>query len=277
MLVDRKMAVNRRQMAYADEPPPPPPDDGLGKYLAIGILVVVGAAIPVYYLAKRVSATNVRDGGGPAYQAQTKKPKSQTRPTRVTGELPPPAVGSIEVAKLPTPLTEEEIGRALYDGHLKVFNYAPSPERLSMGWAQASFETSRGKECSSNNLGHIVAGEAWDGKFYVFKVAERIRRDPDVWKEINMRFRAYDTPVDGGEDYWRLIKGNFESALAVFDTGNAPAAAEKLCEMGYATANCQQYGTGVSQIYNFVRNNAYPKLAESYIKPNGKPIGSAGK
>lgn len=261
------MAPSRRELAYADEPPPPAPDDGMGKWLVLGLIVVVGAAIPVYYLGKRVSATNVRDGGGPQYQAQTKKPKSQTRPTRVTGELPPPAAGSTEVAKTPTPLTEEEIGRALFEGHMRVFKYAPSPERLSLGWAQASFETSRGKECSAFNLGHLVAGESWEGKFYVFKVAERIRRDPDVWKEVAMRFRAYDNANDGGEDYWRLIKNNFESALAVFDSGNAPAAAEKLCEMGYATANCQQYGTGVSQIYNFIRHNKFQALSDLYAKP----------
>jgi hypothetical protein len=271
------VTLNRRELAYADEPPPPAPDDGLGKYLVLGLLVAIGAAIPVYYLAKRVSATSVRDGGGPSYQREAKKPKSQTRPTRVTGELPPPAPGATEVFKQPTPMTEEELGRALYDGHLKVFHYAPSPERLSMGWAQTSFETSRGRECSTYNLGHLVAGESWEGKFYVFKVAERIRRDPDVWKEIQMRFRAYDSAVDGAEDYWRLIKTNFESALSLFDSGNAPAAAEKLCEMGYATANCQQYGTGVSQIYNFVRHNAYPKLADNYIKGLGPVPPAASK
>lgn len=262
-------------MAYADEPPPPPPDDGLGKYLVVALVVAVAAAIPVYFLAKRVSATKVRDGGGPAYVAQTKKVKYQSRPTRVSGELPPPPVGSFEVPKRGTPLSEEEIGRALFEGYVRVFSHPPSPERLSMGWAQASFETSRGRECSSFNLGHIVAGEQWSGPFYVFKVAERVRRDPDVWKEINMRFRSYETAVDGGEDYWRLIKQNFESALAIFDSGNAPAAGEKLCEMGYATANCQQYGTSVGQIYNFIRHNAFSKLGDLYGKAPPKSAASA--
>lgn len=156
---------------------------------------------------------------------------------------------SLEVPRRKTPLTEAELAAALEHGHHLVFEEAPSRERLGCAWAQVALENGRGSAIYCNNFGNVSGFGAWAGRFYVFVVAERVSKNPDVWKTLRMKFRAYDDPVQGAADYWRILRGRYASALALFDAGSPDAGARELARLGYFTAHVEPYAKAMASLY----------------------------
>jgi len=164
-----------------------------------------------------------------------------------------------EVPREPTPQTEVELARLLVQAHQIVFGAPPNDQRLSVAWAQVALEGGRGRDIECNNFGNIIMPETGVGDFYVLKATERTRKNPkarlEKWEQVNMRFRAYRTPLDGAVAYWRLIKDRYTDALAFFDQGNGFLAARRLAEAGYMTAEAQPYASGMGSLQQefFVR------------------------
>jgi flagellum-specific peptidoglycan hydrolase FlgJ len=168
-------------------------------------------------------------------------------------------LSSAPAAASDTPVAMTEIGPLLARAHRRLFGVPPSPERLLVAWSHVALETARGERCRSNNVGNIVVTLDWTGAENVIRVEERVRRDPDVWRPQEMRFRAYATLDDGAEDYWRVVGGRFGSALARFDGGDAGAAGRTLCTSGYATADCDAYGKGMEGLYRWMRSEGWER------------------
>lgn len=155
-----------------------------------------------------------------------------------------------EIPKVETPLSEVELACMLREGHVMACGKLPTDARLGCAWAQCALEHGRGKFVYCNNLGNISAFGAWPGSCYVIRVSERIKRDPDEWKVIAMKFRAHASPADGAADYWRLLtNGRYAPAAALFDAGNPDGAARKLSELGYYTAKVDPYATAMKRLY----------------------------
>jgi hypothetical protein len=154
-----------------------------------------------------------------------------------------------EVPRAETPLTEVELRKALADGHRIAFGSDPTPQRLACAWAQCALEHARGKAIYCNNIGNVTGFDPWPGKFYSMRCQERVQKDPDVWKTIEMRFRAHSSPAEGAADYWRVIKRNYSAALLMFDAGDPAGAARKLGAMGYYTAHVDRYAAGMASLY----------------------------
>lgn len=167
-----------------------------------------------------------------------------------------------EVPRVHTPLSVEQLGELLITAHRKLYGVPPSPERLLTAWAQVSLETSRGKQCYGNNLGNIVVSIEWPGANYTYRVHERVKRDPDVWREQLQRFRAYDTPLDGAMDYWRVITMNFGRHLPRFDGGEPREAGTGLCNSGYSTSDCAAYGQSMAALYTTLFAMFHHRLRE---------------
>lgn len=149
----------------------------------------------------------------------------------------------------PSPLESEQIGRLLGLAHRELYGVYPGPERWLIAWAHVAHEISRGKTCIENNLGNIVVSRRWRGGWHLRRVSEQDRRREPRWVVQKVRFRSYETPLEGALDYWRVITGHFGSSLPYFDTGDAAAAGKVLCERGYSTASCDAYGAGIRGLY----------------------------
>jgi hypothetical protein len=153
-----------------------------------------------------------------------------------------------EVPKAGTPLTDRGIVDALSIGHGAYFGTIPSHPRLMCCWALVALENAHGRALWCHNFGNISAFGGWT-PFYVIRVQERVKRDPDVWKWIDMRFRAYQDATAGTADLWKLLAGRYGSALARMDAGDPTGAAHELARLGYFTAHADAYARTMTQLY----------------------------
>lgn len=160
-----------------------------------------------------------------------------------------PAEKPREVAKAPTPLTEAQLLDVLRAGHVAVTGAEPSRARLACAWAQVALEHGRGKYVYNHNLGNITALGGWPGQYYVIRVQERVKRDPDVWKWTDLKFRAHETPEAGAADYWRLMLKRYASAIARFDSADPAGAALELSRLGFYTARAEHYMKAMAALY----------------------------
>lgn len=263
---------------YRNRPDPPPenPDPASAPlpkwvYYAAGAALIpaIVMGVRVYLKGSRTMADeDVHEGYHPLSTAP--KYKDQTRPIRHLGEdAPEPAAEATQVMREATFIDDETMGRALYAGHVKQFGTPPSQERLLTAWAQVSLETRGGREAYGYNLGNIITSSDWKGKYSVLKVKERVKRDPDEWKEVAMKFRVYDNAEQGAADYWRLINQSFSITLPMYDRGDAQQTALKLCQMGYCTALCGPYANGVGQLYRSIRGGTFEQIRDLYPGPKG--------
>ncbi|MFT3774572.1 MAG: peptidoglycan-binding protein [Minicystis sp.] len=160
------------------------------------------------------------------------------------------------VTKTATPLSETELAAALEIGHHVALGESAAQRRIACAWAQIALENDRGRALWNNNMGNITAFGSWKGAYYVIQVAERVRRNPDVWKQIDMRFRAHADAIAGAADYWKLMSGRYGSSLAYFDAGDAEGAALELSRLGYFTANADPYARAMGSLYReFIQRN----------------------
>lgn len=178
---------------------------------------------------------------------------AEPAPVPIAPPAPPPAAKPIAppriVDRVLTPLSEAALQDALARGHEKHFGAPPSTERLACAWAHVAHENGRGAQVYCHNLGNITAFGNWSGSYYVIRVPERIKKDPDVWKEVDMRFRAHATPEDGAADYWSVMSSRYSAALALFDGGQAHEAAIELGARGYYTAHAEPYARSMTLLY----------------------------
>lgn len=161
------------------------------------------------------------------------------------GKSSPPRV----VEKVATPLSEEGLRNALARGHELHFGAPPSTERLACAWAHVAHDNGRGRAVWCWNLGNITAFGGWSGSYYVIRVQERVQKDPDVWKEVDMRFRAHATAEDGARDYWAVMTRSYGEVLELFDQGKPYDAAIRLGSKGFYTAHAEPYARGVESLY----------------------------
>ncbi|MGK3981237.1 peptidoglycan-binding protein [Sorangium sp. So ce118] len=160
-----------------------------------------------------------------------------------------PADSPRDVPKVATPLSEAELLNVLRAGHVAATGSEPSRARLACAWAHVALEHGRGRFVYCNNIGNITALGSWPGKYYVIRVQERVKRDPDVWKWMDLKFRAHATPEDGAADYWRLMLGRYASAVARFDAADPAGAALELSRLGFYTARAEHYVKAMASLY----------------------------
>lgn len=164
--------------------------------------------------------------------------------------------GPRQLPKVATPLTEQEIVDVLSAGHASLFGTLPSTPRLACAWAHVMHENGRGRAIWCNNLGNITAF-GWRAGYYVIRVQERVQRNPDVWKWVDLKFRAHETIDAGAVDYWKIMSGRYAPALALFDEGRAAGAAMKLSELGFFTALPEAYARSLASLYRDFPNGAH--------------------
>lgn len=175
----------------------------------------------------------------------------------------PPEKG-YAVPRTPTPQDELALVRILQESHELELGEAPSELRLGVAWAHISLEHERGKAIECNNFGNLSVWEREPGPHYVRILKERRRASYNSafgrWRWVEMRFRAFDTPVDGARAYWRHLQDHYAKALVLFSVGDGYEAGLKLARDGYATANPTPYADSISDLAGEYKLRILPQL-----------------
>lgn len=165
-----------------------------------------------------------------------------------------------EVQRIRTPLSETELAVALRDAHVLACGGPPSLSRWASMWAQLALEHARGKALDNYCAGNVTAAKSWTGDYYVLACDERVQKNPDVWKRLELHFRAFGVAVAGARSYVELLCGRYARALEQMDRGNPSGAAYVLGQMGYYTAHEQQYANAMSSLEHYAASLLLPGI-----------------
>lgn len=141
----------------------------------------------------------------------------------------------LNVDKVHTPLTQEEVAGALQEAHEDVFGCRPSPQRLAMAWAQVAFENGRGERVFNNNLGNIGSNPVKPRRPY--------------YKLAGHRFRSFENPMAGAIAYWQTLKSRCSGSLKHFDAGDPFGAAVRLKNCGYYRTDIDHYTVNLTSLF----------------------------
>jgi hypothetical protein len=287
-----------------DEPPPPSPEARRRVeivFLAVfgvGVVVVFGAALGLRApWSEDEARAGIRTEGGflvakPADAAARPRERELPRPpstlvedVRVSGfvvDEPTDAdagPGKV-VERRPTPLTELQLAEVILEGHRRVFGRRATLARIGVAWAHLALEHKKGAAIECNNFGNLTVGPDTRQPHYVRRLQERTRKNAKAalgdWREVEMRFRAFETKEAGIEAYWRLLDRRYPGALAMFDVGNAHHAGRKLGEAGYATAYPQPYALSMAELQGEFRERVLPALRAKYPDYEAASLAEAG-
>lgn len=165
---------------------------------------------------------------------------------------PPPPL-SREVPRRVTPLSQVDLGNALFAAHLRVFGQEPSHRRLASAWAHAALENARGDAVECNNIGNLTVLPDAPADYFIRTFHGRTTPDPlaplTTYRRTDVRFRAYASPVDGATGYWQQLALHYGRALALFDAGAPELGALNLVQNGYASAPAEPYAAAIANLY----------------------------
>jgi hypothetical protein len=131
-------------------------------------------------------------GGTPGASTTPSGPSS---PVIFKGQLPNKA----------TPMTGEDVTKAISAGYRKIIGKNPTPGILNLLVSQAAFETGNfGKGIHNYNFGNKKFSSG-DPYFQTFRCNEFIN-GVEVWDD-NCKFAAYDNPADAGAAFIKLLQG----------------------------------------------------------------------
>lgn len=181
--------------------------------------------------------------------------------------LPPGSIGPIVIASelpdKPTPMSGEDVTKALSTGYQKVTKTVPSSQVLNLMVAQAAFET--------NNFGHGIHNFNFGNKkysdgdpYYQFfrcnEVIDGVNQffDPP---DPRCKFAAYANANQAGEAYVRLLQGR-PAWWNGLQSGDPTTFVTGLKSAGYFTGDLNDYIGGVKRYAN-----EYLALADKYAVP----------
>jgi hypothetical protein len=167
---------------------------------------------------------------------------SMAQPVDVVELGSPDPAGMVPARR--TPLTEQALAEVLAAGHIRVFGEPPSYYRLGVAWAQVNHETGRTKSAYNYNWGNIICTKSWPGNCH------RLGGGLGPKGDQPGDFRAYGSPLEGAEDYWRLLNRRYSDALEAFDDGDPEAAAAELRRKGWYEGDEAIYAGAMSAFFD---------------------------
>lgn len=152
------------------------------------------------------------------------------------------ATQSLQRPKTSTPMTPTQLLATLREAHVQEYGSEPSQSRLAMAWAQVALENDWGRIMWNHNLGNVGP------------------RGTDTWYQHSpkARYRHFDTFVEGGRTYWRVVNW-CRAAVRMFDAGAARRAAENLKQCGYFEADLDDYANYMGQLYRTALDRIIPQ------------------
>lgn len=150
----------------------------------------------------------------------------------------------LQVPKKHTPIDRVELAKVLKESHFAAFEVYPSKKRLAISWAQVALENGHGKKTYNHNLGNI---STWGPV-------------PHYIGYRGQPFRSFDTFLEGGTEYWKVLQNQCPKSLKHFDQGQPVTAAYVLRACNYYVANKESYAKAMSWLYNYALKNVLTKL-----------------
>jgi len=169
-----------------------------------------------------------------------------------------PPVRQFERMKVPTPISQTGLLDVLRQSHVDVFGHEPEKKRLAMAWAQVALESGRGRAMWNYNIGNVGPAPSHPQVPYYIHSALT-------------RYRSFDTFVDGGRAYWKVLR-RCRFSLMAFDVGQPVQAAKNLKSCGYYGADVVLYSKGMTGLYNFAMKELITKIPDETVKAREKVL-----
>jgi len=168
-----------------------------------------------------------------------------TGPIQIKGTTPPktPAMPT----DVPAKTTQMKPGEAktAIEGALGVGPGANSPlvDMLLAHWAH---ETRKGVDMYNYNFGGVKPGKGYTGQTTVLRTDEGYGASKHT---IRDRFRAFDTPLAGAQDYVNRLTKQWPGALEAAKAGNPEGFVDALRRGGYFTGDPKVYEKAIRSFY----------------------------
>lgn len=153
-----------------------------------------------------------------------------------------PAPQVRHVAPRATPVTPVQVRAAIATAYAKQAGSPAPPAMLDVLTAQISHETGRGEHLNNYNLGGIKGASPHGA------VASYATREVDAAGESHRTvdgFRAYGLLAEGANDYVKVMRTTFATALPAAAHGDAEGFAAALKQRGYFTAHLSDYAASL--------------------------------
>lgn len=177
-----------------------------------------------------------------------------------------------------TPVSKEEVLKALYDAWIHLFGVTPKKESVWVLASQWALETGYGKSMWCYNLGNVKSTEG-DGHDYCYfacneilktAVADAIAaKNPGIakvtkyrdngtaiiWfypKHPGCRFRAFNTLLEGCIDYIGLLNKRFSKSWPAVLAGDPAQFSHLLRVQGYYTADEASYTSTMKSVFGTI-------------------------
>jgi hypothetical protein len=176
-----------------------------------------------------------------------------------------------QVPRKRTNVRGAELANYLREGYKKVHNQEPTLEMLGMAYSQCMHE--QGGRFWNYNFGNIKGSH--NGKYIVHTKAQGLTEYTATGERIDIKadkFRAYDNPVDGAVDYWKLLgRKRYAGSLGWFAAGDPVSSAMKLSDEGYYTGNRVAYAKNMSKFFKRFMEEIAPKMQGLQSAPKPPP------
>ncbi len=156
-----------------------------------------------------------------------------------------------------------EIGAAAYHD---VFDRSATTFELATAASQWSTECGIQKETANltdgckviwsiwnNNCGNITCRANADCDKHWFVTKERVKKgktpEEDVWKDLKLYYKAYESPREGSMDYWKKMVKYFPKSLQSFKSGDMKLVAQTLSNEGYYTDLVSKYEKNLNHYF----------------------------
>lgn len=143
-----------------------------------------------------------------------------------------------------TPLAPAAAAGELRQAYTRLTGQAPSRRTLSILWAQWALETGRGRSMVGHNFGGLK-GASPNGKSGVYWTTEGHGADAT---RIRSRFRAYDSPAEGADDYLRTLQERYPEALEGAIAESPDGFVRGLQQRRYFTADPAEYQRSIASL-----------------------------
>lgn len=167
------------------------------------------------------------------------------------------------VQRMRTEVSSAQMAQAIIDAWRQKFGSTPSKEQVAMILAQNDLETGHRKSMWNYNVGNITTQS--DGAFdYFDDLTTKEQVSPGVWKNMNLKYRAYPTLEAGVKDYLNLLSsGRYAKSWQHILNPDPTSFSKSLKDAGYYTANEESYTKNLVGLFNKNYNSNNYELAMS--------------
>lgn len=181
-----------------------------------------------------------------------------------------------EVRQSYTRVSEVDFAKMLMRAYNKIIGPIPNIQVIGLLWAQAILESGRSGgniNLRNNNVGGITAGN-YDKKWNDGWLAND---RPYVTAKTGLKFKAFDTPQEGVDEYLRTLIHIYPDSIKWKATGSAMDDAEYLKSINYfGDEPAERYGGPMGKLYEEFMKEVYPQI-KSELTAKGVRISEVPK